>query len=486
MNGGRPEDFAHVYYTDVLQIRIDRPLPTAPAGLSPDQAVLWPDAMLRTLVEAVRIGAAAELRIEQRDLAATSRVRAFGYPEIVLYDSAAGGAGYCQLLQRHGLRSVIERTVELLDCPEDCTYSCRCCLCSYDNQVHWDQFNRRPVLKWLRLLLGEKETDNPFAERQAVPLAAADPDHFWLGRLESPGHLIMLAARLFPSDEGSDESPAARIDRLAAWMHKGGTLEIGITHDPMISADLPHTIRFARVLAPLLHSGQLKIYRLPLGVEPARLPRVIANPGKIDGLALFSIAVADTNLLQSIVSTPAWHTTHGTDALCSEMMRGWQILPATALDLPRDITVYDYQPGQVRQFPRDFAFAKGKEFDRVTIDDPFVLKSDSNALCLRQLLDALDKLWVKFPALIHIRTRYAPDTNQGQLEENLRRFSESRGGKLKVDKIPAFGAGRRDLHDRRLSFAIAGKTPKRIEVLLTGGIDRYLEPRFETSVIVRR
>jgi hypothetical protein len=126
----------------------------------------------------------------------------------------------------------------------------------------------------------------------------------------------------------------------------------------------------------------------------------------------------------------------------------------------------------VRQLARDFAFAKGKEFDRLTIDDPFALKSDSNAFCLRQLLEGLGKIWTKFPALLYIRTRYAPETKQDQLEQELRRFAESRAGKLKVDKIPSFGSGRRDLHDRRLVFTLSGKTPKRVEVLLTGGIDR--------------
>jgi hypothetical protein len=54
-----------------------------------------------------------------------------------------------------------------------------------------------------------------------------------------------------------------------------------------------------------------------------------------------------------------------------------------------------------------------------------------------------------------------------------------------VERVPAFGLGRRDLHDRRLVFKTAAKISKRIDVLLTGGIDRYMEARFETSVIVR-
>ena len=71
------------------------------------------------------------------------------------------------------------------------------------------------------------------------------------------------------------------------------------------------------------------------------------------------------------------------------------------------------------------------------------------------------------------------------MEADLRKFIESRGGKIKVEKVQTFGPARRELHDRRLVFKTAAKNPKRIEVLLTGGIDRYMEARFETTVIVR-
>ena len=492
-NGGRPEDFVHIYNTDVLQIRLDRALPPAPSDLTPDQAALWPEAMLRTLVEAVRLGAASVLGVEQRDIAGTSRVRAFGYPEVVLYDSAAGGAGYCQLLQKHGLRALLESAVQRLDCPEDCSHSCRTCLRSYDNQLHWDAFIRKPVIGWLRHLLSEKEKDNPFADRNAVRIDTADPDQIWLGALESPGWLILLVAQLFPASDRDDDagneqkSPAAaRLDRIAAWMHQGGKLDIGLDREPLVSTDQPHTIRFARILAPHLHSGHLKLFRLPSGIDPAGLSRVAANPGKASSLALFTAIVSDSNPLQTVVSLPAWQSPSADTALVAEMMQGWQQLPVTALDLPPNITVQDYNPGQARDHARDFAFAKGKEFQRLTINDPFALKTESNASCLLDFLRSLDKLWKKFPALILLRTRHAPDSDQSAMEANLKQFVQTRGSALKLEKIPAFGPGRRDLHHRRLVFTTAAKTPKQIEVLLTGGIDRYMQSRFETSVVVRR
>jgi len=87
--------------------------------------------------------------------------------------------------------------------------------------------------------------------------------------------------------------------------------------------------------------------------------------------------------------------------------------------------------------------------------------------------------------LVQLRTRNASDVDQSRMEGDLRRFVESRASQIKVERVPAFGPGRRDLHDRRLVFKTAAKTPKRIEVLLTGGIDRYMESRFESSIIVR-
>jgi hypothetical protein len=229
----------------------------------------------------------------------------------------------------------------------------------------------------------------------------------------------------------------------------------------------------------------LKLFRLPANADPARLPRVIANPGKAGGLALFSTTIVDTSPLQTLVPPPAWQTFGAENELMAQMTAHWQPLLVTALDLPRDTLVQDYKPGETRNISRDFTFAQGKEFERLTIDDPFAFKTDFNARYVLNFLQALDKLFKTFPALVHLRTRVAPEVDQGRMEADLRRFVESRGGKIKVDRVVTFGPGRRDLHDRRLVFKTAAKTPKRIEVLLTGGIDRYMEARFETSVIVR-
>ena len=60
-------------------------------------------------------------------------------------DPVPRGAGYCQLLQKQGLRKLLEEALKLLDC--SCTHSCRACLKGYENQQQWDILRREPVLE---------------------------------------------------------------------------------------------------------------------------------------------------------------------------------------------------------------------------------------------------------------------------------------------------------------------------------------------------
>ena len=90
------EDLGHEFRTDVLQVRLDHSLPV-PKDLPLDELDDWMDRFTRTLAEAVRRSGADLLGIEPREIAVTVRTRLFGYPEVILYDTVAGGAGYCRM-----------------------------------------------------------------------------------------------------------------------------------------------------------------------------------------------------------------------------------------------------------------------------------------------------------------------------------------------------------------------------------------------------
>jgi ATP-dependent helicase YprA (DUF1998 family) len=148
------EDLAHEFRTDVLQIRIDEPIPV-PGDLPAEEKDAWLSAFTRTLAEAIRLSGARLLGIDQREVSASVRGRLLERPEVILYDSVPGGAGYCQMLMdRHPMRELLDAARQTLDCPAKCSYSCRACLQDYDNQIHWEKLNRKPALNWLERLLG--------------------------------------------------------------------------------------------------------------------------------------------------------------------------------------------------------------------------------------------------------------------------------------------------------------------------------------------
>ena len=167
---------------------------------------MWQENFMRTLAEALHLGGAERLGIDARELAATTRRRPFGSPEIVLYDSVPGGAGYARLLQERNLRDLLKAGAGVLDCPASCTFSCRACLQSYDNQLHWERFGRQPVLEWLRAVLGTDQPPNPFARFCAAPfvMPRLPGPALALREIESSTHAVAVAPTLFALVRGMD------------------------------------------------------------------------------------------------------------------------------------------------------------------------------------------------------------------------------------------------------------------------------------------
>jgi hypothetical protein len=69
--------------------------------------------------------------------------------------------------------------------------------------------------------------------------------------------------------------------------------------------------------------------------------------------------------------------------------------------------------------------------------------------------------------------------------DELKRLAQTNGCAFVGRLVPTSGRGRTDFHDRRLTFMIDEKA-HRVTVLLTGGIDRYMEAKFECSIVVHQ
>lgn len=151
-NNGYPEDLAHIYQTDTLQIRFKKSLPEPPIDLPQEEGSQWLESMCITLVETIRMAAAATIKIDIREISCTYRLLN-GYPEVILYDNVPGGAGYCKLIQKHDIKEILKAAEYRLDCKMDCSNSCRSCLQSYDNQAIWDLLRRKPIQEWIKAFM---------------------------------------------------------------------------------------------------------------------------------------------------------------------------------------------------------------------------------------------------------------------------------------------------------------------------------------------
>lgn len=487
-----PEDFAHTYQTDVLQIRFQQFVPV-PADVPLNQWPGWAEGFHRTLAEAMRRAAATMLDIEARELAATTRALPFGYPEVVLYDSVPGGAGYCQMAQRSGLKGLLEAAVRLLDC--ECDDSCRRCLRDFDNERFWDDFKRKPVLAWLKKLLGQPATANPYSRFDAVEVTSADPLAIFWAEMEAASHALAVAPSLFDmaqvSPDLDDPSAIAAkqfVMRLVNWMTDGRRLELAVLSPPSVGDNHPLSLASAKWLEPCLEAGHLKLWKLPTNFDALNWPRLVLNPAKDSGRTIFT-RTGLTAFLKQPLDLPLWRGRGLSKEDLVQLRLDWELLPSRLTETGSKTTLREYRPGEPRDIARDFEFCNGKRFGLIKIEDPFALSANATVRSLERFIYQLKDFCGIWPDELRIYTRENPDFDGQPLAAMGLEKTLKAGGapNVSVTLKSRFGPNRRDFHDRRITFIPDVKRfQKRIAVLLTGGVDRYTESRFECSIITHK
>ena len=490
----RTEDLAHEFRTDVLQIRFEKSIPI-PADLPPDKVDAWRDGFARTLVEAVRAGAAGVLEIDQREFCGTARLWRFGYPEVVLYDSVAGGAGYCLMLKERSLRDALNAAIKALDCPAKCSHACRACLQGYDNQIHWEKLNRQPVLRWLKELLDLDPPANPFAKYGAAPLGPQSAVPLVLAELDRAPYVVFLAPRLLsmqrePASEERFVAGAEKefVDKLAARLAIGARVEIAMPQKPVFTPDYPASLELASKLLPWAKEGRLTFWELPKTHDLVAGPRILVQPGRAEGACYFSASLEDATLLGTPIGAPAWKGPALSAKAWQRLRATWTPVDPLALGRQAEaVRLFTYAQGDSRDIARDFVFCRGKQFASLTIEDPFAFKTDDAYHSLQRLVEKLASQWSAWPQEMRVRVRDDGSPEQKARAEDCRRWLSQKVSKTEVSCVLSAGPQRRDFHDRRLTFVLNVNQPKgRTVVLLTGGIDRYMAPRFECSLIVQR
>lgn len=492
------EDLAHEFRTDVLQVRLEHSLPV-PKDLPEDELDPWVDRFTRTLAEAVRRGGIALLGIEPRELAVTVRRRLFGYPEVILYDTVAGGAGYCRMLvDRYSMRDLLAASHEALNCRAGCTHSCRVCLQDYDNQRIWEKLDRQPVLHWFKQLLGTEQPPNPYKCFKAEPLSldVDDGTPLLIAGLKRTSHLVAVAPTLFnlePAGDTSDSFIATKtlafVRKLIAWMTDadGRRLDLALAQAPVFSPEFSGSLALWYELQPRLADKSLKFWKLPRGFDARSWPRVLTNPGRNGGVSWFTPGGVGASFLDQPLPSPLWKGPGLRPDSLQAFREGWEELRVSAPHKPSDLTLHEYRAGEFRNLARDFAFCRGLSFSIVRIEDPYALSSEGQYQALRNLLEEVAKLWHKWPAKIELKTRHVEMPNQNKMITDFEKFLKPHGTALDVRRVVTSGPRRTDFHDRRLIFQPdVNKRHKRVVILLTGGIDRYLDKKFECGIIAHR
>lgn len=144
------------YRTDVLELRLPV-MVGEKLNLSKQKEYhsLW----LSTLY-ALNNAACRVLEIDERDLGACLHYQRQGHPNLVLFDTAPGGAGFVREV-RDNFKDVVKRALEILDqnCCNDDT-SCISCLRTYYNQRYHNILCRGLARKYLRLLMQVRITNH--------------------------------------------------------------------------------------------------------------------------------------------------------------------------------------------------------------------------------------------------------------------------------------------------------------------------------------
>jgi hypothetical protein len=204
-------------------------------------------------------------------------------------------------------------------------------------------------------------------------------------------------------------------------------------------------------------------------------------------VAWFTSAGIGSAFLDQPLPTPLWKGPGFTAGTLPTFREGWEELKITPPAKPADLTLREYRMGESRNLASDFGFCHGQSFSLIRIEDPYALADDWQYNSLRNFLGEVAKLWLKWPAKLELKTLDIGTQDQERMISEFEKVLKTHGTVLDVRRVTNSGPRRTDFHDRRLVFQVDINNPrKRAVVLLTGGVDRYFHPKFESSIIVHR
>ena len=501
----KAQDLAHQFRTDVLQLRIDHQIPLPP-DLSADARETFRLEVARTLTEAVRIALSEALEIQDGEVTGTFRWRLSAGPEIIIFDSVPGGAGYVEMFfQKFTAKDLLKGATRVLECSKNCTNGCSHCVCTYSNQIYWDQFRRSDCLTWVKTLLNYATKEwSPGLDLQQTNKAAV------MHKLEEATALSIFAPSLGDfvgalSKDGEAETGLEQFfpewPTLRQWLagKTNKTLRLYCQSLPdFCDYRLPKAAFMADWLLPFINQNQLILYRITdVKALPAKL-RVIGEH-KDGAFTIYDVG-GQAAALERIVSQ---HVFLGRALSATELaaiQNATQLFPAENVQPPQALYRKEYSSNAVRNLEEDFAFLKDACVERILISDPYITANEAALMALRQMVGVFGKLWKAVPKAITVQYGQAIEFQDRKIREQIaqktRKFLEGLAKPspaIMVFELPRLRD--RDFHDRRIEFLLSVDAPipvrrtrriataatparklQRVVVELSGGIYRLVTP----------
>jgi hypothetical protein len=317
-----------------------------------------------------------------------------------------------------------------------------------------------------------------------------------LAELDRASHIVAVAPALFgvraeaEEEEGFLAAETLKfVRRMVSWMAgaDGRRLEIALAQPPAFGPDVSGSLALWHELQPRLADGSLKFMKLPRGFDVSSWPRAMTNPGREGGVAWFTIAGAAAPFLDRPLPAPLWKANGLTPRNLEAFRAGWEEIKVSPPAKPSELKLREYGEGEPRDLEHDFEFCRERSFSVLRIEDPYVVKNEAQNGDLGRLLLGLARLWRKWPAKVELKVRDQDVNDYRVVLDGVKEALKARGSELSIRPVLKYGPGRQDFHDRRLVFhPDDNASPRRVTVILTGGVDRYVNERFECGIIIHR
>jgi hypothetical protein len=269
-----PLDIAHIFNTDVTILRFTKKIPELKNKLHKSDQKRHIDSFATTLSEAVRFAAATVMDLQINTIRTTYKISDKKI-SVIVYDSVPGGAGYAvRLFKEITMKKLLEAAAIQLNCPSNCSSGCRRCLCDYSNQRIWDNFNREPVLEWLRSLIND-EVEHPIV-RAGGFLWEKSSLKTLSEKISQYNEFYLFGRDLITTQTQTSNNPSFKW--IMKQLNEGKIIRILLTNQIDRQNIKTHQQRqIMNFIKPYIESGQLSLEKITLP-DDHEFPIIIAGP----------------------------------------------------------------------------------------------------------------------------------------------------------------------------------------------------------------